>query len=69
VAIAALATGWWAGPLTLAAVVGALAVGILALRSFGGVTGDILGAIEQVAELLVLVVVSGLASRHAVWWA
>jgi adenosylcobinamide-GDP ribazoletransferase len=68
VAITALATGWWAGPLTLAAVVGALTVGILALRSFGGVTGDILGAIEQVAELLVLVVVSGLASRHAVWW-
>ena len=69
VAIAALATGWWAGPLALAAAVGAVAVAILARRAFGGVTGDLLGAIEQVAEMLVLVVVSGLAQRHAVWWA
>ena len=28
-----------------------------------------LGAIEQVGECLVLVVVSGLASRHELWWA
>jgi adenosylcobinamide-GDP ribazoletransferase len=69
VAIAALATGWWAGPLAVAAAGGAVAVGILARRSFGGVTGDLLGAIEQVAEILVLIIVSGLASRHAVWWA
>ena len=69
VAIAALATGWWVGPLALAAVVGAAAVATLARRAFGGVTGDVLGAIEQVAEILVLVAVSGLAQRHAVWWA
>ena len=69
VAIAALATGWWVGPLALAAVVGAAAVATLAQRAFGGVTGDVLGAIEQVAEILVLVAVSGLAQRHAVWWA
>jgi len=69
VAITALATGWWAGPLALAAAVAAVGVAILARRSFGGITGDLLGAIEQVAEALVLVVVSGLAQRHAVWWA
>ena len=69
VAIAALVTGWWVGPLALAAVVGAAAVATLARRAFGGVTGDVLGAIEQVVEALVLVVVSGLAQRHAVWWA
>ncbi len=68
VAIAALATGWWIGPLAVAAVVGAAAVAMLARRAFGGVTGDILGAIEQVVEMLVLIVVSGLAERHAVWW-
>ena len=34
------------------------------MRAFGGITGDVLGAIEQVGECLVLVVVSGLASRH-----
>jgi adenosylcobinamide-GDP ribazoletransferase len=69
VAIAALATGWWAGPLALAAAVAAVVVTALAMRAFGGVTGDVLGAIEQVAEILVLVVVSGLAERHAIWWA
>jgi adenosylcobinamide-GDP ribazoletransferase len=69
VAIAALVTGWWVGPLAVAAAVAAVGVAILARRSFGGITGDILGAIEQVAEALVLVVVSGLAQRHAVWWA
>jgi adenosylcobinamide-GDP ribazoletransferase len=69
VGIVALATGWWAGPLALAAAIAAVGVAILARRSFGGITGDILGAIEQVAEALVLIVVSGLAQRHAVWWA
>jgi adenosylcobinamide-GDP ribazoletransferase len=38
------------------------------LRKVGGLTGDVLGAIEQVAECLVLVTVTGLASRHAIWW-
>jgi len=69
VAITALATGWWVGLLALAAAVGAIAVATLAWRAFGGVTGDVLGAIEQVAESLVLVVATGLAARHAVWWA
>lgn len=68
-ALATLAVGWWAVPLAVAAGVGALAVDVVAQRSFGGVSGDILGAIEQAAECLVLVVVSGLALRHSVWWA
>ena len=67
-AIAVAATGWWAGPLVVAAVVGAAAVALAARRAFGGITGDILGAIEQVAEVLVLVTVTGLAARHSVWW-
>ena len=66
--IAALATGWWVGPLAAAAVLAAVAVGWLAVRKIGGVTGDVLGTAEQVTECLVLVVVSGLAQRHALWW-
>ncbi|MEM9513899.1 MAG: adenosylcobinamide-GDP ribazoletransferase [Actinomycetota bacterium] len=69
VLIAALATGWWAAPLAAAAALGALAVGLLARRALGAITGDALGAIEQVGECLVLVVVTGLATRHTLWWA
>ena len=69
VAIAAAATGWWAGPLALAAAVGAVAVVRVAGRALGGITGDVLGAVEQVGECLVLVVVTGLATRHDLWWA
>jgi adenosylcobinamide-GDP ribazoletransferase len=68
IAIAALATGWWVGPLALAAGLGAVAVAVVATRAFGGVSGDILGAVEQVGECLVLVVVTGLALRHDLWW-
>ena len=68
VAIAALAVGWWAAPLTLVAAAGAGVVAAIARRAFEGVSGDILGAIEQVGECLVLVVVSGLALRHDLWW-
>jgi adenosylcobinamide-GDP ribazoletransferase len=66
--IAALATGWWAVPTATAAGLGGAVVVVIATRAFGGVSGDILGAVEQVAECLVLVVVSGLALRHAVAW-
>jgi adenosylcobinamide-GDP ribazoletransferase len=68
VTIAALATGWWVGPLAAAGVAAAVAVGVLGLRKIGGVTGDVLGAVEQVTECLVLVVVTGLATRHSLWW-
>jgi adenosylcobinamide-GDP ribazoletransferase len=69
IALAVTTTGWWAGPLALTAAVGALAVVRVAVKAFGGITGDVLGAVEQVGECLVLVVVSGLASRHDLWWA
>ncbi|CAN5607754.1 adenosylcobinamide-GDP ribazoletransferase [soil metagenome] len=68
VAAAALAAGWWVGPLALAAASAAVVIGWLAVRKLGGITGDVLGAVEQVAECLVLVVVTGLAAHHTVWW-
>ncbi len=68
VVIAAVATGWWVGPFVLAALVAVVVVGWLARRKIGGVTGDVLGTVEQVAECLVLVVATGLASRYSLWW-
>ena len=64
-----LAVGWWAAPLLAAALVAAVAVGVLARRKIGGISGDVLGAAEQVAECLCLVVLSGLSIRHQLWWA
>jgi len=61
-------TGWWIGPLVAATVAGTVVVSVLAMRKIGGLTGDVLGATEQVVECLVLVTVTGLASRHAIWW-
>jgi adenosylcobinamide-GDP ribazoletransferase len=67
-AVAAL-TGWWIGVLVAVAIAGAAVVVTLALRKIGGIAGDVLGAVEQVAECAVLVAVSGLAARHPLWWA
>lgn len=69
VALCAVAVGWWVAPLVGAVAIGTVAVVVLARRAFGGLSGDVLGAVEQVGECLVLVVVSGLAMHHAVWWA
>lgn len=66
-AVAAL-TGWWVVPLLAAAAVGIAATVGLAVRKIGGLAGDVLGAVEQVVECLVLIVAAGLAARHAVWW-
>ena len=67
-ALAALAVGWWVAPLAAAALAAASATGLLAHRKIGGISGDVLGAAEQVAECLCLVVISGVAMRHQLWW-
>jgi adenosylcobinamide-GDP ribazoletransferase len=51
-------------PLGRAALVAATATGLLARRKIGGISGDVLGAAEQVAECAVLVVLVGLSMRH-----
>ncbi len=69
VVLGALAVGWWIGPVALAALAAVLAVGALARRKIGGISGDVLGAAEQVAECAVLVTLVALAERHPLWWA
>jgi len=61
VAVTVIAVGWHAAPLVAAAFVAVATVGVLARRKIGGISGDVLGATEQVAECLCLVVLSGLA--------
>ncbi len=67
-AVTALATGWWVAPLAGAALAAAAATGLLARRKIGGISGDVLGAAEQVAECLTLVVISGLALHQGLYW-
>jgi adenosylcobinamide-GDP ribazoletransferase len=61
IAITTLAVGWWSTVLTGAALVAVLATGTLARRKIGGISGDVLGATEQVAECLCLVALSAQA--------
>lgn len=68
IAVVAALAGWWVGPFLAAATVGTAMTVWLAVRKIGGVAGDVLGAVEQVVECLVLVVASGLAARYTLWW-
>lgn len=61
IAITTLAVGWWSAALTGAAVVAVVGTGVLARRKIGGISGDVLGATEQVAECLCLMVLSAQA--------
>ncbi|MBU6317554.1 MAG: adenosylcobinamide-GDP ribazoletransferase, partial [Acidobacteria bacterium] len=60
-AITVAAVGWWALPLVGAVVAAVLGTGLLARRKIGGISGDVLGATEQVAEMLCLVVLTAQA--------
>lgn len=63
-AVAAATVGWRALPLLGVVVVSIVGVRWLALRKIGGISGDVLGTCEQVAECLGLIVLSGLATHH-----
>ena len=57
------------GAVSLAgAAVAAALVSLTAWRAFGGTTGDVLGAAEQVVEMAVLVSAAALASTHGWSW-
>ena len=64
-AITAAICGWWTAPLAGAATVGSLLVALLAQRKIGGISGDVLGACEQVVECLALIVFAGLATHSS----
>lgn len=66
--IAALAAGWWAAPMLGVAVLVAAAIATVSVRALGGITGDVAGAVEQVAECAGLLVASALAAHHGIWW-
>ncbi len=57
------------GAVSLAAAAsGAVLIGVIARRAFGGITGDVLGATEQIAEMAVLVTAAALVSTHGWSW-
>lgn len=63
--------GWWLIPLVIVAVVGTATIGLLARRHISGFTGDVLGAAQQVSEVLLMVLGASLASSgliNSVWW-
>lgn len=69
-AVLATAAG---GPWTLAGVaavaVVTFAMARFAVRRFGGLTGDVAGAVQQVCELVVLVPAAALVTTgHTTWW-
>ena len=69
VGVTALVLGPWAALAVAAVTVTSISVVVLAQRKIGGISGDVLGAIEQVAEGAVLVVVAGVAhAGHLPWW-
>ena len=71
VVIASAATAGLGLPGTVsvaAAAAGAALVALVARRAFGGITGDVLGTTEQVAEMAVLVSAAALVSTHGWSW-
>ena len=68
--IAAAGVGWWSVPAAVLAGSGGLLVGLVARRRIGGITGDVLGAIEQLVEtaLLVLAAAGAVGGVELAWW-
>ena len=62
--LATAAVGRWVLPLVAVVLVSIVVVRWLAIRKIGGISGDVLGTCEQVAECVCLVVLSGLAAHH-----
>ena len=65
-------TGWWAALFAAAAALAVGSVGRLAIRKIGGVTGDVIGGMQQIAELAVLVAGVALIHTYSIalpWWA
>ena len=71
IGIALALLGWWGACFAALSTVAALLIGKLAMRRISGFTGDILGAVEQTIEIVLLLVAAALASYGvlaAPWW-
>lgn len=69
VVLATLAGGWWVVPAVGLVAIATAYVGVVSRIRFGGITGDLLGACEQMGEMLVLALVAGLAwNGFDPWW-
>ena len=63
--------GWWVAPFAVLAAVSAALIALLARRNISGYTGDVLGAAQQVGEIMLLVLGASLASSghiETMWW-
>lgn len=66
--IVVLVSGWWAVVAVAIVIVATSIVVSWSRRKIGGFSGDVLGAIEQCAEIGVLVAFSIIAGHHQPWW-
>jgi adenosylcobinamide-GDP ribazoletransferase len=64
-AVAAIVVGRWAAPLVAVVLVTVVSVRWISIRKIGGISGDVLGTCEQIAECLCLAVLAGIAAHHA----
>jgi adenosylcobinamide-GDP ribazoletransferase len=70
-ALAAASIGPWAAPSVVLAGAASAVMARLALRKLGGITGDVLGATQQLAEIAVLCLASAVAVNGwagLAWW-
>ena len=69
-AIGVGAIGWWGLVAVAAAAAASLGVGTVARRRLGGLTGDVLGAAQQVGEIGILLLGAGIAGSWTLppWW-
>jgi adenosylcobinamide-GDP ribazoletransferase len=71
VLLALASIGLWALAASLLVALGALLVRNVAVRKIGGITGDVLGAAQQVAEILVLLLGAAAVTKgwpSLAWW-
>ena len=69
VIISALLVGWWVVPAVTLIEIGLVLLRRSSMRRVGGVTGDVLGAFEQISELAALGLIAAMAWQGWVpWW-
>jgi adenosylcobinamide-GDP ribazoletransferase len=71
VLVAAAAIGVWTLPALLLCALAASAIGRIALKKLGGISGDALGAVQQACEISVMVLASAVEANawpQLAWW-